>query len=556
MADESKLGITDFNSVSNETQNTAVDANQQANNDATLRSNDPEVRNQVQTANQNRNPEVVKPTENVASETGTEASSNFNRYATHFNYRGTTDANMYEPNKVIPNQHDLSVNSIIGYLKGTAMELKPIDVAYLKKLGVYANNRLIIARRFPGPVQDDLYYQSSDQKRTFPLSTVVSWVDPEDEFLKFTFNEVWEEHTDTIQKIFQDILENDFKLNLGDSIPLPGWSTGLQFAFLEALGVTNAGADNVPEGNPNLIMETSRRKVPGDAGGSGLQSNFQINMRVEYEIKYIPGIDPSIAFHDIMANLITMGTSESQFYLTGGAGDTITRIVEMIQNGQYTELIQLVIEKMVEAINGVIEKVGDLANQRPDSGNNEDDWGWEDGGGGGKSANEEAGLITSSLNSILNIAGGLLDIIAKGIISKYREKIKASVAAMTGSPNAPWHVTIGNPRKPMFTSGDMICKEVEIELGKELGFNDLPTELIANIKFECARPLGAQEIMRKFNAGKGRIYGKADKDYFTKSENLKSEQNAKNSQTSANKSAQSGGLAGGLGAAASSADVF
>lgn len=580
MADNnSPLGVTDPNEVANATQGTVSASNETLTRNEQLKNNDPEVQSQVKTANQNINPENTKSTTDVSSETALSTGSNINGYAKYFNYRGTTDGNEYEPNKVMPDYHDLSMNNLMGYLRGTNMAFKPVDVAYLKHLGVYANNRLIIARRFANPVNDDLYYIASQEKATAPIATVISWIDPEDEFIKFSFNEVWEEHTDTIQKIFNDILSNDFGLNLGDSIPLPGWTTGLQFEFLRALTgenttgsgamdaalsgtnsvnrMTDASAGNVPEGNPNLVMETQRRKVPSD-GGSGLSSIFDINMRVEYEIKYIPGIDPSIAFNDILANLITMGTSNAEFYLTNAAGSKIRELVELIENGDIIGLITKVIDAIVAAIEGVIRLAGDLANQKPESGSSQEDWGFEEGSGDGKTANAEASLITGSLKSILNAGEGFLAIIGKGIISKYREKIKASVAAMTGAPNAPWHITIGNPRKPIFVSGDMICKKVEIELGKELGYNDLPTEIIATLQFECARPQGAQEIASKFNAGSGRIYGQPDKQLFSKEDNKATDRNAEKSQKEANVSATrtAGNVSGGALNSASSADIF
>jgi hypothetical protein len=510
---DSPLGLTNTSGVE-KTETKISSNNKQANKDPKLANQDPEVSTQVQTANNNRNPNSTQNnTSGTTSSQTASAVSVFNPTAnTHFNYRGTTDANRYEPNRLVPNQHEMSVRNLVEYLQGTAMELRLIDFIYLKKLGVFANNRMIVARRFGSPVLDDLF-----QTTIHPISTVVSWIDPEDDFFKISFNEVWEEHTDTIQKIFMDIIEKDLGVSTDPGISLPGWSTGIQFEILKALGVTNAGADNLPEGNPNLIMETSRRKVPGDSGGSGLNTDLSIVMKVEYEIKYIPGIDPSFAFHDILANLVTMGTSNSQFYLTGGAGATITSIVDKLRRGEYVEVVKIVIDTLIAAITSVIDKVQNLF-----TGNSSSD---SEGGDDQQSAAATTGLITTALNSALQVG----DMVLQGIISKYREKIYAAISAMTGSPNAPWHVSIGNPRKPFFVSGDMVCDKVTLEFGKELGFNDLPTEITATIEFRPARPWGAQEIMRKFNSGKGRIYGKPDADYFQNNGNNSSASNSGNS---------------------------
>ncbi len=58
----------------------------------------------------------------------------------------------------------------------------------------------------------------------------------------------------------------------------------------------------------------------------------------------------------------------------------------------------------------------------------------------------------------------------------------------------------------MFTSGDMVVKEVSITLGETLAFNDLPSKITAEFTLENARPLGLSEIMSRFMQGQGRTY--------------------------------------------------
>ena len=77
---------------------------------------------------------------------------------------------------------------------------------------------------------------------------------------------------------------------------------------------------------------------------------------------------------------------------------------------------------------------------------------------------------------------------------------------MTGSNSTPWHITIGNPKKPIFSSGDMFTTDVKLTLGPILSFNDLPSSIKIEFTLESARDLGAQEIFNKFNNGSGREY--------------------------------------------------
>jgi hypothetical protein len=74
-------------------------------------------------------------------------------------------------------------------------------------------------------------------------------------------------------------------------------------------------------------------------------------------------------------------------------------------------------------------------------------------------------------------------------------------------------VTIGNPKKPIFSSGDMLCKEVSLTVGKNLAFNDLPSYIKIEFTLENARSLGAQEIFNRFNTGRGRSYTRVGKSF-------------------------------------------
>jgi len=111
------------------------------------------------------------------------------------------------------------------------------------------------------------------------------------------------------------------------------------------------------------------------------------------------------------------------------------------------------------------------------------------------------------------------------IIGKYKIRLMGITNALTGSPSTPWHITIGNPKKPVFSSGDMLLKTVDLELGKVLAFNDLPSTIKISLKFENARPLGAQEIFNRLNTGRGRSYIRISmqKDYSSATENSSNE---------------------------------
>ena len=111
------------------------------------------------------------------------------------------------------------------------------------------------------------------------------------------------------------------------------------------------------------------------------------------------------------------------------------------------------------------------------------------------------------------VGNKILDTITKGIssiINKYKVKIIGVINSLTGTPSGPWHITIGNPKHPIFSSGDMIVDNVKMTLGNVLSFNDLPSNITLEVEFKSARNLGGQEIFQKLNCGKERTYVVAD----------------------------------------------
>lgn len=543
MAFISPLGLTDFSETTSQTESSTASENNQSEKDAKVANTAPDQNSKVDTANFNRSPNSNRGSvESGVTNNTSRTSSLFNSQVKYFNYRGATNTNEYAPNKLIEDQQDLSINSIVEFLKGTPMALKPIDFAYLKNLGVYPNNRMIVARRYPGPVYDDLFYTNDETLR--PVASVVSWVPPDQEFMKIDFNEEWEDHNETIQEIFSGIMEEQFGFKMPETPAVLGWTGGLRYDFLKKLGVTDAGADNVPEGNPNMIMETKRRKTLGNSGGSALASDFEVTLEAMYDTsKYIPGIDPGVAYLDIIANLITFGTSNSQFYLTGEFGGKLTQLVDLFRQGKWYDVLVMFIDGIINAVKSVANVITDFLT---DSTKKSDESG---------KTEDKAGLAESIGKALIDTLDTALASIGKAIISKYKEKIMGALAAMTGAPNGHWHVTIGNPRNPIFMSGDMVCTNVEIELGKELGFNDLPTEIKATIKLVPARNLGAQEIASKFNSGKGRIYGRPDEQYISTQPNNNSKVSSSQNTNNKNSETATTGKAGGSSVKGSSTGV-
>ena len=418
--------------------------------------------------------------------------------------------------------YDTSILNIVEKTSGSAAALRPSDFAYLKNLGVYPNNRLIVCRRFGGPQIDNIFGIKSN-----PIVVLISWRIPGEDFLDISFGEQWEaaqaDFTDIVNGIGQDILKMSPLGGAGgemfSAIPLPGWSETLTRIVLAKIGVyeKNAGGDRLPAGNPNLIKEAKRRKtIAQGEPGSGLDCKVSIKVTVEYEQKFISGIDPTIVYMDILQNALRFGTSPSDNYgLSGGFGASI---IAAVKNPK------ILITKVVEALKSAIDEVkktvlafftefvteAKAASAEADaavaSGGEEEDpeeAGAPDPAELQKEADEKKKALKDAEEGS-NLFTKFFDTIGSALsktVNKYEEAVKGVVYALTGMASTPWHVTIGNPLRPIFCSGDMYTTTVQLTMGSTLAFNDLPANIKIDFTLENARPWGLQEIMAKFNTG-------------------------------------------------------
>ena len=394
--------------------------------------------------------------------------------------------------------YDTSLLNIIEKMAGTKCSLRPTDFAYLKDIGVYPNNRLIIARRFGGPVGDDIFRGGG-----YPISTLITWRKPEEDFLEISFGEEWEEakadFTDLLNKISEDLLGKKAGGSLAGglgAIPLPGWTEALQNEVLVALKIKDAAVLNrrLPAGDPNLIKQAKRRKtVPYGEAGSGLKCSVQIKMVVEYEQKFISGIDPTVVYLDIISNALRFGTSPSVNY--GLSAQFAAKLTAWVENPE------LIVKELVEAITTAVTNAkiavenalkkeiegADDGTPKPDTPEPSEK----------EKLEKQKGLIMRAIDKIISSITKSL----KDTVAKYREEVVGIANALTGGPSTPYHVTIGNPLRPMFSAGDLYTDNVALTLGPNLAFNDLPATIKLEFTLSNARPWGLQEIKAKFNQG-------------------------------------------------------
>lgn len=399
--------------------------------------------------------------------------------------------------------YDISLINIIEQLSGTQAELRPSDFAYLKDVGVYPNNRLMIARRFQSPQADNIYKKAKGVSA--PMAIMISWKPQGEDFINISFGEEWQDANadfkNVLDSLGEDFLGKDLGKRIGGAgaaIPLPGFTEQIQRVVLSKLGVLREGAadDPLPSGNPNLIKMAKRRKtVASESAGSGLKCSVSVTMICEWEQKFISGLDPTIVYQDILSRILTFATSNSYTYgLTPKFNDVVNRWMEDPRT-ILTDMVSYIKEGLKNAKNEIkklIDGVTSSLSNAKDS----------------KEASEKAKLEENKklLNDLgsdpaQKIIDGVIGVLSKQL-QKYKIEIEGIARALSGAPSTPWHITIGNPLRPIFCAGDMYMEQdVKLTLGPTLAFNDLPSSIKAEFTLQNARPWGLQEIAAKFNSG-------------------------------------------------------
>lgn len=405
------------------------------------------------------------------------------------NYQGNSSLNNYVP--FVNNSdfaEDLSLRSIIDWSTSTntnqSMRLNAYHFAFLKNFNTYPANRLMVLRRFPNGVQDDLF-----TTKMKALNTMVTYYDVDKIPLDISFNEEWTKFNDPFMSVLEDVI--GIKL---DDVPLVGnilskvagspLSQDLFQKIGQKLGITTQG-ENI-YGDPNVIYESSIRKVSRENVESGLSSNINIDFEVTYIQNEINGIDANSAMMQIIAEAIHMGTSNARFYISAGGEQFLNEFTKNLREGNAEATFNTVMEAIKNVLNESKELLTKATSGIVDA----------------AKSGDISGVVDKITTGAINLVGDIF----KNRYQRYKWKLIGAISALTGSETAPWHVTLGNPKNPWFMCGNLVLKSASIEFEGEMGYNDMPNEVTIKYKLESGRSMGASEIASLFNKGKGRIY--------------------------------------------------
>lgn len=378
--------------------------------------------------------------------------------------------------------------------KYPSIHIKPVDLAYLKDFRVYPVNRFMVLRRFPSHSNHNLFTTKAK-----PISTLVGYYDLQDSPIKMSFGEKWTTFNDTFFNVIQDIIGIQF-----DSIPgmerlvQTGKESPFAQDFLYQVGKSLGfiGIDS-PYGQANLIHEAAMRDVDGESLKTGLKTDFKFTFESVYEYRDIAGVNGKDSLQELIQKCLKMGTSNAVF-LAGKEGmDMAGKFFGAMKTGNISEMVKV----MVSAITDILKKAtGALKSIFGMDGNSNE-------GNNNTNATTNASAITGVIKSLEKGLGKL----AETRYERYKWKVTATLGAISGGHTAPWHLTLGNPKAPWFSMGNLVLEDFTIEPTGELMYDDYPSMWKVTASLRNGRAMGSAEIYRCFKANSNREYSAIEK---------------------------------------------
>lgn len=392
---------------------------------------------------------------------------------------------------------------------------KPQDFLYLKYYKKIPVNHLVTLRRFPLPVNDNIfdmevkYAKNPDEEDPEKIvydvtpSTQVAGVtavtylgetagNKLDDILKFTYGLNWKEITSEMEAVESQnkgYTNQPFYNKIGGigratADAFKGVTSGAKFRAQNLQGGDRLGTTyaNFVIGPVNVVNKTNVRD-------RGLKFENDIKLTFEYQLKSLDYVNPKIAMIDIISNMLTMTTNNAQFFGGGqryyGSGGYVASTfgdISQLRSGNFSGYMGSVVESVEKGFknvfagpDGKFDPVSFLA-------------------GGAKIGKTLLG----------NLLGGFLGENMGGFGGA-----QATAALISAEPTGNWHITVGNPLNPIVMMGNMYCDNTVMTLGEGLGYDDFPMEVKFEIDLKHGKPRDKGDIENMFNGGRGRIYASA-----------------------------------------------
>lgn len=387
------------------------------------------------------------------------------------------------------------------------------DFMYCKYLGRVSNSYLITLRRFPIPVDDHISATGISDRSNFSsqnpssIGCLVTWLGtPGNELnniLKYDFSMPFKEQTAEFQDVDAGHDKGKGMLNKVAAVfdksyreNVMAGSQNNPFAnYANSMLPKWAGTGDAPYDAQSLATWRDKNKVygPVDAvkktymrGEDGIQFGQSFTLTFDYELRSYDGINPRQALLDLISNILNVTYTTGTFWGGGYRGigqaqNSIFNNMKIFQTrGGFTEMMDALLEDAQNATESFKSKYV------------------------GPDGNLNFSSIKQALKSMLNQIGGML---LGGWLNKLGRPQKVMLnSLLSPAPVGFWHVTIGNPKHPIMSLGNMILKKTTIEHYGPLGIDEFPIGLKVTCELERGKPRDLREIEKIYMNGNDRIF--------------------------------------------------
>ena len=452
----------------------------------------------------------------------------------------------------------VNLSSVRKSILGNA-RYKYADFMYCKDLGKISNNHMITLRKFAFPVGDNIFRSTvtttAGDGKNDPMSSVgdvgrmITWFDTDDnklsDIMSYEYEASWKKLDAKIQQL--DSQEDDEGRGIAGKIInnlSPGYNLqtakgtntgGLLGQLMNSMGI-GSSTHEYQHNDVALGRNYDNNKVysPKDTiqdthiyeGKLTFKHEFTLNF--SYKLRAYDNINPKSAFLDLLGNILTVTYRKGTFWggrseilgakpnkagwqkynnilkgLSDAGGDLWKNIFHL--EGASTDSMLSAFSQfngaLLDIVKGAGLDIGSMANNALQSA--------KDFLSGNMTASEVGDKVKNGVQKTakgvqkLNLGQAMMGSINNTL---GRPALYAFDSLLTGAKVGLWHVTIGNPKNPIATFGNLILTNAKITHSGPLGFDDFPTELHVSVSLKHAMSRDATEISKMYTKGQNGIY--------------------------------------------------
>ena len=243
--------------------------------------------------------------------------------------------------------------------------------------------------------------------------------------------------------------------------------------------------------NVNTVNQMMLRSVGFNGGFDSFSLDFH------YNLTSVGQINSKLLFLDLMTNLLSIGSDYGQFLspelrlsqtnvgvgFPGGPAGYAKSIVDpigYIRDTVSNMLSKDNVDRQLKNEKGLKDQVEKIAS--------------------------EVKAFASDPTKGLGPDSTLMKSISVMLSDAFLKKVYFSPIMLSGYPTGDWHLVVGNPLNPIAMIGNLVCTNVKITFGDDLGPDDFPTELKATYTLQPGRQRHRGDYESMFNRGNGRLY--------------------------------------------------